>query len=456
MAQHTDRKILRIGLIKNGRVVKEHLLHKLAHVTVGTSEKCTFQLSIEGLPPIYSLIKVINKRYHLQFTTKMDGRLTVGGQNNTTQTLDLKTIAQEGLSKASGKFQVLELNDRMRGKLEIGEFNLLFQFITPPPPRVKPQLPAAYKRNIWKSLDWPFANILLCSFILQSSSLSYLVTRDYPPKEVDIAAVVSRFAEIMQKIEEVKPPPPVDLPEQKKPEKVVKNDEPTDEVIEEKELPKPDTPENKAKRREILTEKVTQSTALKYLVSGTGGGTNIVGELSGEAARTSIAEVFDGVGLAVAGSDVKRVKGLAGETSGKTMGIDNSKLKGKRTGKVRSGKKREKKLKGRIKVSRPSEAIGTGTLSRDKIQRVVQRRSRGLKGCYEAELKKNNTLQGLVKIRFTIEPSGRVSSSKAIQNTMGSRAVAGCIEKQIKRWRFAKPSGGSVTITYPFVFTPSN
>ena len=456
MAQHTDRKILRIGLIKNGRVVKEHLLHKSAHVTVGTSEKCTFQLSIDGLPPIYPLIKVINKRYHLQFTTKMNGRLTVGGQSNTTQTLDLKTIAKEGLSKASGKFQVLELNERMRGKLEIGEFNLLFQFITPPPPRVKPQLPAAYKRNLWKSLDWPFANILLCSFIFQSSSLSYMVTRDYPPREVDIAAVVSRFTEIIQKIEEPKAPPPVDLPNEEKPDKVAKADDSSKDVIEEKELPKPDTPENKVKRREILTERVTQSTALKYLVSGTGGGTNIVGELSGEAARTSIAEAFDGVGLAVAGSDVKRVKGLKGDASGTTMGIDDSKLKGKKRNKVRSGRKREKKLKGRIKVSKPSEAIGTGTLSRDKIQRVVQRRSRGLKGCYEAELKKNNTLQGLVKIRFTIEPSGRVSSSKAIQNSMGSRAVASCIEKQIKRWRFAKPSGGSVTITYPFVFTPSN
>ena len=43
-------------------------------------------------------------------------------------------------------------------------------------------------------------------------------------------------------------------------------------------------------------------------------------------------------------------------------------------------------------------------MSRDKIQRVAQRRSRGLKGCYEAELKKNNKLQGLVKIRFIIEP----------------------------------------------------
>ena len=128
MAQHTDRKILRIGLIKNGRVVKERLLHKHANVTVGTSEKCTFQLSIEGLPPIYPLIKVISKRYHLQFTPKMEGRLTVGDHSDNPQTLDLKTIAEKGISKLDGKLQVLELNELMRGKLEIGEFNLLFQF----------------------------------------------------------------------------------------------------------------------------------------------------------------------------------------------------------------------------------------------------------------------------------------------------------------------------------------
>jgi TonB family protein len=455
MAQHTDRKILRIGLIKNGRVVKEHLLHKYSNVTVGTSEKCTFQLSIDGLPPIYPLIKVKNKRYHLQFTPKMDGRLTVGDQSQGNQTLDLKTIASQGISRQEGKLQVLELNERMRGKLVIGEFNLLFQFITPPPPRVRPELPAAYKRSLWKAIDWPFANVLLCSFILQSSSLSFLLTREYPPKQINIAEVVSRFTEIIEKIEEP-PPPPEELPESKDNKPEIENDNPEEKVAEPEELPEPTTPENKEKRREILTQKVTNQTALKYLVSGDGGGTNIVGELSGEAARTSIAEAFDGVGLAVAGSDVKRVKGPIGEESGKTMGIDDSKLKGKTTKAVQSGRKKEKRIKGRIKVSRPSEAIGTGTLSPDKIQRIVQRRKRGLQGCYEAELKKDNTFKGKVKIQFTIEPSGRVSNSKAIQNTMGSNAVAQCIAKQIKRWRFPKPSGGSVTIAYPFVFTPSN
>ena len=348
MAQHTDRKILRIGLIKNGRVVKEHLLHKYSNVTVGTSEKCTFQLSIDGLPPIYPLIKVKNKRYHLQFTPKMDGRLTVGDQNQGNQTLDLKMIADQGISKQEGKLQVLELNERMRGKLVIGEFNLLFQFITPPPPRVRPELPAAYKRSLWKAIDWPFANVLLCSFILQSSSLSFLLTREYPPRQINIAEVVSRFTEIIEKIEEPTPPPE----EQPKVKSKVKEDkEKVDET--EEELPEPNTPENKQKRRDILTKSVTNKTALKYLFSSNGGGTNIVGELSGEAARTSIAEAFDGVGLAVAGSDVKRVKGPIGEESGKTMGIDDSKLKGKGGRTVRSGRKKEKRIKGRIKVSRP-------------------------------------------------------------------------------------------------------
>lgn len=453
MAQHTDRKILRIGLIKNGRVVKEHLLHKHSNVTVGTSEKCTFQLSIDGLPPIYPLIKVKNKRYHLQFTPKMEGRLTVGDQGQGNQTLDLKTIADQGISKLEGKLQVLELNELMRGKLVIGEFNLLFQFITPPPPRVRPELPAAYKRNLWKAIDWPFANVLLCSFILQSSSLSFLLTREYPPKTVNIAEVVSRFTEIIEKIEE--PPPPEEVPDDKGEKPEVEKEDPT-EKPEPEDLPDPTTPENKEKRREILTQKVTNQTALRYLVSGDGSGTSIVGELSGEAARTSIAEAFDGVGLAVAGSDVKRVKGPIGEESGKTMGIDDSKLKGQSGQTVTSGKKSEKRIQGRIKVSAPSEAIGTGTLSPDQIQRIVQKRKRGLQGCYEAELKKDNTLKGKVKIQFTIEPSGRVSSSKAIVNTMGSEAVAQCIAKQIQRWRFPKPAGGSVTIAYPFVFTPSN
>ena len=63
MARQSERKVLRVGLIKNGKVIEEKLLRKPSHVTVGQSEKCTFTLSVDGLPQIYPLIQYKGNDY---------------------------------------------------------------------------------------------------------------------------------------------------------------------------------------------------------------------------------------------------------------------------------------------------------------------------------------------------------------------------------------------------------
>jgi outer membrane biosynthesis protein TonB len=177
--------------------------------------------------------------------------------------------------------------------------------------------------------------------------------------------------------------------------------------------------------------------------------------LSGEASRVSAEKAFEGAGLAMASSSTPNRRKANGSLTGTTMDIDENRLKGKRK-RVKVGRKKEKKVKGRFKMAKPSDVIGTGTLSQSKINRTIKRYSRALQACYENELKKDSSLQGTIKVQFTIPPSGRASRVNVIKNTIGSRAVAKCISTQIKRWRFAKPKGGEVTVAYPFVFTPAN
>ena len=61
-------KVLRVGLVRDGRVVKECTYTTCESVTIGTGDRCTFQLNIDGLPEVYPLIRYHNKRYTLQFT----------------------------------------------------------------------------------------------------------------------------------------------------------------------------------------------------------------------------------------------------------------------------------------------------------------------------------------------------------------------------------------------------
>jgi hypothetical protein len=47
---------------------------------------------------------------------------------------------------------------------------------------------------------------------------------------------------------------------------------------------------------------------------------------------------------------------------------------------------------------------------------------------------------------------GKVTSVRTKSSTLRSSAVEGCIMNALKKWQFPKPRGGSVIITYPFLF----
>jgi len=72
--------------------------------------------------------------------------------------------------------------------------------------------------------------------------------------------------------------------------------------------------------------------------------------------------------------------------------------------------------------------------------------------CYERGLTRNPTLAGQVKFDWTVTPSGSVSSLRQASSTLGDIDVTTCIAGTIKRMQFPKPQGGSVTISFPFIF----
>jgi outer membrane biosynthesis protein TonB len=442
MTKKAEHKILRVGLVKEGRVLEEKLLRKKEVITIGQSSRCTFTIPMKL--QAYPLFKVEKNRYVLNFHSKMEGKLNIGKQ-----TLQLATLISQNISSPHGKYHHLSLQEDMRGKIQVGDFTLLFQFIVPPPPVLKQRLPAIYRKTIWKSIDWTFATVLLGSFLVQSSLAAYMTNRDVDQTPRGLESISSRFIDIVDEKKEEPPPPPEEEKPKEEP-KETKSDTPKEK---DEPLPEPTTAANKKKRKEILTQRVASKTVLKFLAAGDGPG--IMGQLSGEASRVSAEKAFEGAGLAMASSSTPNRRKASGSLTGTTMDIDENRLKGKRK-RVKVGRKKEKKVKGRFKMTKPSDVIGTGTLSQSKINRTIKRYSRALQACYENELKKDSSLQGTIKVQFTIPPSGRASRVNVIKNTIGSRAVAKCISTQIKRWRFAKPKGGEVTVAYPFVFTPAN
>jgi len=101
----------------------------------------------------------------------------------------------------------------------------------------------------------------------------------------------------------------------------------------------------------------------------------------------------------------------------------------------------------------PGTGGASGSPSREEIQRAFRRNMAPIRFCHERQLETHPGLSGRVSIRFVIAPDGTVSTAQVATSTVGNDAVAECVRRAVTRVRFPRPQGGgSVTVTYPFMF----
>ena len=204
MADSRDTKILRIGLIQNGKIVEERLLRRREAVTIGQSPRNTFVLTAAaGLPKSYTLFDLKSQVYHLNFRSGMNGKVSVDDT-----VLDFRGLREQKLARKKGDVYTVKLSDKSRGKVVLGEVTVLFQFVTPPPPPTKLQLPASLKGSVTQRLDWPFVISLLASFVTQVFTLGFILIQDYPEEPRGLETLPDRFVKVLVEKKPVKPPPP--------------------------------------------------------------------------------------------------------------------------------------------------------------------------------------------------------------------------------------------------------
>ncbi|MEE2643671.1 MAG: AgmX/PglI C-terminal domain-containing protein [Myxococcota bacterium] len=446
MASNLARKVLRIGLIQNGRIVEEKLLYRRETVTIGHSEKCTFVLPVKGLPKSYELFICKKGEFTLNFHSKMQGKVSVGSQ-----VLDFQALQSDPRTREKGGFQQFPIDEESRGKIIIGDVTLLFQFIPPPPPS-QFQLPAHMKRSMWQMMDWPFTLTFLVSLILQSGSLSYLVTREYEEEVKTLVDLDPRFIELIEP--EVKEPEPEPEPEP--------DDTEDSEASSESSAPSRDRaaepPPPDAPRERVQKTRVVNSTVLSALVGvATDGPGDFINSVTSSSAESDMKSAFEGAEMvATRSSKVARRRDRGPEERAVSTGREST------GGRTRRRPKRERG--GTVRLSRaPIKPIG-GTLNPAKIRAVIRRKVRTLNSCYQNELKRNGSLQGKITLLITIGASGSrgkvVGTPRVVGNTMtpkgaGSK-VGSCVARKVRTWRFPKPAGGNAILRYPFIFTPSN
>ena len=101
---------------------------------------------------------------------------------------------------------------------------------------------------------------------------------------------------------------------------------------------------------------------------------------------------------------------------------------------------------------RPGQVASQGRLAPEIIRRIVRQNLPKVRYCYENRLRSDPTLQGRITVRFVIGADGSVTSSSDAGSTLRDPATMSCVLAAFRSLTFPRPQGGSVSVTYPFIF----
>lgn len=459
-------KILRVGLFLGQKFIEEKLLHSGKSVFVGSDfKKNTFVIAASSdLPKSRMLFELRGDKYVIVFDKSMTGQVSVGSESYSLTEL----VTQKRAKKTAAGYEYT-IDPKCYGRVAFGrgdeEVAFLFQFVTPPPPKAKPVLPASMRGGMTAAILGSLVLAVTCAIsgVIQIGFIAFLLSKDWPkPKEMDYI-FPDRYVNVDVKKPEEKIPeelPPEEGEGEGETEKV-EEAAPAKKKSEEKKPEKSaeDRAAAEADRKRRMAEEVQNKTVLGQIGALSSGG-SLIDTLSDGAGATSIDDAFrnsTGIETGVAGAEKSGLRSAgssAANGKGKSVGIGD--LKGTKGSKlaskgVNTGKTKERKVKVRVKMKGRQKVVGTGKLDGGSISSSIKRRTGQITQCYERYIKKNPKASGKVIVGFTIGTAGRVTKSSAVKDTVGG-GVGKCVAGVVKRIRFKKPAGGEVLVKKTFVF----
>ncbi|MBN1113722.1 MAG: AgmX/PglI C-terminal domain-containing protein [Oligoflexia bacterium] len=437
---------VKIGLLQDGKLLREFVIDDTRNVTVGSSMDNTITVFGSDVPRSMTLLEYSRGVYHLNVHGGLRGRLFDAG--------NITTLDDSG----RGQY---ELSDNVRGSIEIGRNTLLFKVY--PSESVPLMLPKEFRGSIAEKVDLSFLFIAVVLFIAYFMLISAF-QKVIPREKVHFDEVPERFARlILDK--------PIVIKQKKK------------EVVN---LDKPEKPVVKNAVKTGRKEKQKKAD-VKRNIGGTkrkGGGSMITKQNAAELVRTAgIIGIIGSKGSkkgAVAnlfgerdfGQKLnKALKGVAGLHAGKTLnearmrrgagsaeGVDIGSLKTTTgTGAVAFGSSNVSAVNVLGNLG-DSDVTGEGSINPAVIAKTLARHVGAFQYCYNKALRGNPRLSGELKIRFTILLNGNVSTGDIRFSGPASKdgSLTSCIYRTFLRIKFPSPKGGEVTVNYPLNFTAQN
>lgn len=441
-AQTRQAKVLRIGIIQDGKIVQERLVKTGEQVTVGESSRNTFVFPKTKLKkPEFTLFSWSGGQYHLHFTQEMRGKVSSGGI-----VLGLDKVRQDpGVANEGGTW-TLPLTEHDRGKVAVAPVTVLFQFVAPPPTQaVKPMEAMDFRPRLLDDDD-----PILLGFMAVWAALALVFSvwvYNSEIRETTIEEIPDRFTRIvMEEAPEDKPEVEKLVDDNKLGKAKAKAKVKAEEAKEVKAKKKgPETKVDEAKRMEASKNKLLQeSKMIAKLIGSTGAKTKGI-------IQSSAADGNYDVGKIKAASDAgATLDGGGGIRKGSDAGGGNRDVGSVSAGEggsssIASAPKVE--LKGNVTYDDP-EVSG---VELGGVKKVVARYKGQLKYCYEAALKTNPKLAGRVVIAWSVSAE-KATDVYIAENTTGDESFASCMKGKVRRWKFTGTDDGGVKM--PFVFQP--
>lgn len=442
-SQSRQAKVLRIGIIQDGKIVQERLIKAGESVSVGESAKNTFVFPKTHLPAAeFQLFRAAGNGYVLQFTEKMRGKISSGGAVVALQ----KLVSDPSVSRKDG-ICTLPLTQQDRGKISIDAVTVLFQFVAPPPVHaVKPMQQMDFRPRLLEDDDPVFLGFLGIWSALATILVIWVWNTE--PREFTLEELPDRFVKI--EVKDPKPPPEPtedELELEGEGEAVKKEPEPSTEKSAGEEN-KPQDDVSKAQAKEAAKEEVLAKSKLLIALIGTTGESSSqannlwsddekgFGDLDGALAETS--------GVTADASQAGPRGGHGG--SDEAVGIDD--IAGVGGGQGGSVEGPAVKVVAEVKT-------GSGTIDAidgdaGAVKGTIARYSGQLNYCYERRLKALPNLAGRVELSWYVS-GGKVDGNPlVVVNSTGDGELATCIQQKIRRWTFPADFEGDVS--YPFIF----
>ena len=427
----TKPKVLRIASIVDGLVCDE--LHQSAAGPVTAGSDVGNQLLLFGkhVPKRRALFTVLEGVYVLDLPPRTAGQLVMRGRSVQIADLWKKQLRADPRARSLR----VALDPSARGKLDLGETTLLFQFAAPAPVPPKDPFPEEFKARpstMWSRSDMATlaaAVLLLGPYFMWASN-----------KEIDYTIepeIDERFLRVMG----------LQQPKKKDDKKEEKKDDEEEVLAKEDEKIKPKKEVELVDKQIMATKNYSKEAVNKARgvgiarVLGTYGGDgpgtvfdviqsteNNLGELfAAGMTRTVLADGTEVSAFVPGGEGISAQGAVVGTKGFEASGPELAELE-----------KKERKINSSVKSS---GADVFGDADKKAVQATIRQRTGALQACYNKALQTNPGLAGKIAYTITISVMGTVTDVRIDDDTLQDSGVQACTVAKIKGWRFPTTPG---------------